>query len=95
MLNRPLPPMRMKIAQVMLGIGLLGIVAELVTGDHWILPGSVALAIGGALLGLNRVVCPKCGFQQTAICAEIKNCEVCKTAFSAEAKANNHTASRA
>ena len=84
--------MRMKIAQVMLGIGLLGIVAELATGFYWILPGSVALAIGGALLGLNRLVCPKCGQTQTAICAEIKNCDVCQTAFFTETKSNDRSA---
>ena len=92
MSNRQTPPMRMKFAQVMLGIGLLGIVAELATGYHWILPGSVALAIGGALLGLNRVVCSKCGYKQTAICAEITHCDVCDTAFFPEAKTNDRAA---
>ena len=74
----------------MLGVGLLGIVAELATGYHWLLLGSVPLAIAGALLGLNRMTCPKCGYKQTSICAEIKNCEVCQTALFPVVNADDH-----
>ena len=90
MTNRPPPPLRMRTAQAMLGAGLLGIVAELATGYHWILPGSVALAIGGALLGLNRLTCPKCGYKQTVICSELHDCTVCQTALSPKINSHDH-----
>lgn len=81
MTNRQLPSFRMKAAQALLGVGLLGIIIEFFTNEHWLLPPCVAMAIGGALLGLNRLVCRKCGLKHTSICADISCCHACGTNY--------------
>ena len=82
--NQRIPPIRLKIAQTLLYIGLLGVVGELVLGHRELLVGGMALAMTGAVLGLNRVVCSRCRYMQTQICANAPMCSVCGAAIYAD-----------
>lgn len=81
MTNQPLSPNRLKLAQVLMYPGLLGIIVEFLSDAHWLLPVSLVMAISGAWLGFVRLTCPKCGMRKNSICDSHPRCSVCKYSF--------------
>jgi len=79
--NQRLPPTRLKIAQILLYVGLLGVAGELVLGHKELLLGGMSLALTGAVLGMHRLTCPQCGKKQTSVCVEIEHCQSCGSAL--------------
>lgn len=84
MTSQHLSPNRLRLAQVLMYPGLLGIIVEFLTDTHWLLPGSLMLALSGAWLGFARLTCPKCGMKRISICEAHPLCSVCKYSFNNE-----------
>ena len=86
MTSQHLSPNRLKLAQALLYPGLLGIIFEFLTDTHWLLPGSLVLAVSGAWLGFARLTCPQCGMKKSSICETAPRCSVCRYNFINETK---------